>query len=525
LGKDDPVSIVALYCRVSSQEQQRRGTIESQRRVLGELARALGHEVFAVYEDDGRSAKTGALGAREAWARLMVDAEARRFELVMVVDVDRLSRTEDQIERAAIFGPLQRLGINIITPQGQFDAGTLMGDLLIGIYAAMAAEERRKLLTRTNAGRRTTILRGGNGAGPTPFGLRYTKLDGWQVVEPAAECVRQIVRRLGNGEACHQIADRLNEQGLRPERTDTWTQYTVWHVIRHARTRYAGTWVQRKRDGLATPVPRIVTDEEIEAADLALVNHKRRGLEHRTTAVYLLDRRLLQCGTCGDTFGAKTAKPGEAHATYVCWNRHLIKKGDPGRCDQPIYRVRDVDDALWSEISALVASDDFVRLWFQRRHKPSTPSRSADRWLAKAQAEVDRLDRVEAVLVDQGVSGAIPEDVLARRLASLGPARAKAQAALAEAKAASGKGRPSVAQVSDEQIEATVTALRARIARADASERRKVTRMLVGEAVLDGGVLSLGLNLPGEAVSCSRLHRNEGRLRVLVPHPPVRRAV
>ena len=46
---------VALYLRVSSDEQKERQTIETQRAFLGEYCRLYGLEVAEVYADDGVS--------------------------------------------------------------------------------------------------------------------------------------------------------------------------------------------------------------------------------------------------------------------------------------------------------------------------------------------------------------------------------------------------------------------------------------------------------------------------------------
>lgn len=104
----------AIYCRVSSTEQCRRGTIESQRASLLARAHASGYEVVGIYEDDGMTAKAGHLEARDGLRRLLLDAEARRFAVLLVVDVDRLTRSDDLIERYGILGTFQRAGMGVL---------------------------------------------------------------------------------------------------------------------------------------------------------------------------------------------------------------------------------------------------------------------------------------------------------------------------------------------------------------------------------------------------------------------------
>ena len=82
----------AIYCRVSSDDQKERGTITSQITALRQLAPTLGMEIIAEYLDDGVSG-TLALDKRPEGYRLMEDAKAGRFSVVLFYKVDRLARS------------------------------------------------------------------------------------------------------------------------------------------------------------------------------------------------------------------------------------------------------------------------------------------------------------------------------------------------------------------------------------------------------------------------------------------------
>src|ERR1019366_4758095 len=92
LGKpkeSTPMSKVALYCRVSTEGQEKDLTIESQVARLQEYAQKQGYEIFKEYRDDGFS---GDLLARPALDRLRDDAQAGRFDRVLILSPDRLAR-------------------------------------------------------------------------------------------------------------------------------------------------------------------------------------------------------------------------------------------------------------------------------------------------------------------------------------------------------------------------------------------------------------------------------------------------
>ena len=501
--------LAAAYCRVSSQEQQRRGTIDSQVRVLTDLARSLGHELFNVYTDDGRSAKAGALEARTAWTRLNVDAEAGRFKILLVVDVDRITRTDDLAERAAILGPFQRLNIPIVTPHGQLDLRTFIGDLMISLHSAMAAEERRKLLERTSRGMRTSVLKGGKSGGPAPFGLRWSKSEGWSVCEPEAALIREAHQRVARGASCPSIARTWNERGIPAPRAPTWSQFNVWHLVRFSRTRYAGTFLAHKRDSLAIPAPAILTIEEIEAAEAQLANNKRRGLEHRTTAVYLLDRGMLRCKRCGGVVGVQTAK-ADTHARYVCRRRTTLTVGHPDRCDAPAHLVSRIDGMLWDDLAEVILSPAYLRAALDRRRQWSSLGQiGREGEERQARTEIDRLRQVEAVVMDHGISGRLGPDVMRERLAAVRADVARHEATLARVPV-------EASAVTEEEVQAAVEDLRLRVASAGPAERRRIVRSTVAHVIVGDRRLRALVRHPDCRFAYGTQHRTVGELTILV---------
>ena len=84
-----PQTIAALYARVSTEEQRKGNTIESQVAELEKFAERNGWPIQGRYIDEGWS---GALIARPELDRLRDDAGGGLFTVVLVNDVDRLAR-------------------------------------------------------------------------------------------------------------------------------------------------------------------------------------------------------------------------------------------------------------------------------------------------------------------------------------------------------------------------------------------------------------------------------------------------
>lgn len=80
---------VAVYARVSTEEQREGQTIDSQVSELERFTSTHGWVLISVYKDAGWS---GSITARPELDRLRDDARAGRFQAVLINDVDRLAR-------------------------------------------------------------------------------------------------------------------------------------------------------------------------------------------------------------------------------------------------------------------------------------------------------------------------------------------------------------------------------------------------------------------------------------------------
>jgi site-specific DNA recombinase len=94
---------VALYLRVSTEEQRERQSIATQREFAERYCALHEISVSAVYADDGVSG-TVPLHLRPAGTRILPDARLRRFDQLLAYCLDRLGRDtrlslETELER------------------------------------------------------------------------------------------------------------------------------------------------------------------------------------------------------------------------------------------------------------------------------------------------------------------------------------------------------------------------------------------------------------------------------------------
>src|SRR6266446_1825791 len=240
---------VALYCRVSTDEQTQGRTIESQIKELESLAQARGYVVAEKYIDDGWS---GALLSRPALDALRDDAGKHLFDGVLINDVDRLSR--DIANLAVVKRDLEAKGVDVIFRNLPSDRSPL-SNFMVNILGSFAEFERAMIADRTRRGRRFKVqerkLIMGN---IPPYGYRYVKKDrqrsteGHYEVDPEeARVVRMMFSWVAEGGlSSRAVLRRLRELGIPSRHGRHWSWSSVHRVL--ANETYSGTTYYNKHE-------------------------------------------------------------------------------------------------------------------------------------------------------------------------------------------------------------------------------------------------------------------------------------
>lgn len=158
---------VALYARVSTKNQQKHGTIDSQIEALRNYAKAQGVEIAEDYvcKDEGYS---GALLARPGLDRLRDGAQAGAFDAILFLSPDRLSRKYAYL--ILILEEFERYGVRVTFVE-QPPAEDPHSTLLVQIQGAVAEYERTKLAERYRRGKLYRARQGEIFWNSIPYGL------------------------------------------------------------------------------------------------------------------------------------------------------------------------------------------------------------------------------------------------------------------------------------------------------------------------------------------------------------------
>ncbi len=93
---------VAIYCRLSEEDRNKQfetddsNSIQNQKAMLLQYAMEQGWEVYNIYSDDDY---TGSDRRRPEFNRLLADAEARRFNIVLCKTQSRFTRELELVEK------------------------------------------------------------------------------------------------------------------------------------------------------------------------------------------------------------------------------------------------------------------------------------------------------------------------------------------------------------------------------------------------------------------------------------------
>lgn len=326
-GEAGPMTRVAAYCRVSTDQLDQLSSFESQKAFFERYIREReGWTLHAVYADEGVTGTQAE--ARDGFLRMLEDARRGEFDLIITKEVSRFSR--NLLDAVRYTRMLRRWGVGVIFLNDGIS--TLDGDaeLRLGIMAAVAQEESRRTSERVRWGQLRRMEKG------VVFGrslLGYDVKDGKLTVnEEGAALVRRIFDMfLNEGLGVRAIARRLTEEKV-PTCTgkEAWSPAVVLKILRNEK--YCGDLVQRKTytpDFLTHKkrrnrgeVPFVILRDHHEAiiprpvwqavqAELGRRSTGPGGGGHGSR--YLLSGKIT-CAVCGAAFFARTRRNGRGEA-------------------------------------------------------------------------------------------------------------------------------------------------------------------------------------------------------------------
>jgi len=518
---------LAIYARVSTEEQREGQTIDSQVAELERCAREKGWPVTEIYKDEGWS---GGVMERPDLDRLRDAAQKGVFDAVLINDVDRLAR--DVAHLGVIKRDLEKHGIKVIFRKLPSDASPT-NNLMVNILGSFAEFERELIADRTRRGRRHKIeIRKQYLGSNTAYGYRYTPADRLAGKEGILEVIPEeasVVRRMfewvdEDSLSARGVLSRLNELGIVPRRGATrWAKSSVLRILRNEM--YAGVWHYNKFQGCEPRNPatsvryrrrakssvrqrpksewlpldlpeslRIIPRQRWERVQLQLdrnIAFSPRNEKH----AYLL-KGLVQCGACG---ARHIGDPCHGAFYYRCI----------ARCKKlPTVRETVLDESVKDAVRKLMMNPDVFLEPLRQLDDAEARKRTTQRENVQlAELELKRLQVEEERLLEAYRTSIISPSQLGQQLEKLKLRRAALDLECSEARA--------LGRLPPEDVEKTVMDYCAQASEAigkfTAEQWREFLRTVVHSVVFCGECVRIQVRIP--VGSAEVVHESEVTLR------------
>jgi site-specific DNA recombinase len=158
---------IATYSRISTDEEHQPYSLEAQAQRLAAYVQSQENWRLVRRFSDQAS---GATLDRAGLQRALREAQAKRFDLLLVYRVDRLSRSVRGL--AQVLEQLDQAGLAFRSASEPFDTSSSAGRMMVQMLGVFAEFERATIVERVIAGMERKAARGEWTGGSLPFGYR-----------------------------------------------------------------------------------------------------------------------------------------------------------------------------------------------------------------------------------------------------------------------------------------------------------------------------------------------------------------
>lgn len=350
---------VAIYCRLSEEDRNKQfetddsNSIQNQKAMLMQYAAEQGWELYNIYSDDDY---TGSDRRRPEFNRLLKDAEARKFDIILCKTQSRFTRELELVEKY-IHGLFPIWGIRFVSIVDNADTankGNKKSRQINGLVNEWYLEDMSDNIRSVLTSRRQ------NGFHIGAFALYGYKKDPDQkghliIDEEAAAVVREVFTLFSQGYGKTAIARLLNDRGIpnpteykrlkglryqqpKAKNSTLWKYFAISDMLTNEI--YIGNMVQGKYASVSyktkqnKPRPKEkwyrVEGTHEPIIDRALWDRVQRMVAERAKPFDVgtvgLFAKKARCANCGYVMRSSKTAPERGGKHYLqCSNRHVAK--------------------------------------------------------------------------------------------------------------------------------------------------------------------------------------------------------
>lgn len=357
---------VALYVRVSSQEQVEGYSIGEQTERLEKYADAMGWGVYKIYVDPGYS---GGNTNRPGLTTMIKDIEDGLIDKVVVYKLDRLSRSQFDtlylIEKVFLAN-----NTDFVSMTENFSTSSSLGRAMIGFLAVFAQLEKDKINERTLMGKEARAKEGKWGGGSSePIGYDYDPTTELLYVNEYEKMqILEAVELFLKGTPLRTICNIFHDKGYtyvgKSGRVSEWDPKRLKYVFRNkiylGYIKYRNEWYKADHDPILDEETFNKLQKLLDQRAEDYAKHTKRCAGQTT---YL--GGLLYCKQCHARYAKQSGrkwKDNEPPLYYVCYSRNkkvpkMVK--DPN-CKNKNWKMKELDDLVFNEIRKLAMEPDYM---------------------------------------------------------------------------------------------------------------------------------------------------------------------
>jgi site-specific DNA recombinase len=413
--------IAAIYIRVSSEQQEKGLSLETQLELCIEYCRKHGYIVDELYIY--REIMTGVVyRERPRLTELRAAAKKGLFQVVVVYELDRFAR--DPIHQAIVKDELEYYSVKLECVRRQIDDSP-EGQLVQYAQGFVSKMEHEKIKERTQRGRRARVEKGAlYGTKDAKFGYMWgdekkktyaynteKKRDKSDTEWTEADIVTRIFDNLDQGVPLRTLATQFTHEGI-PTRSgkpywraeaitriahdEDYTGEAAVYKTRTTRLPNGSKHVERRPREEWITLPEGTVPPLVDKAKFARVQERlkdnlkwsQRNNQHPQDS--LLRYGIAVCGHCGNVMRAKwIASKKWQSATYYQCNAEI---GRLGGCEhRPTLKAETLDEAVWEFVRTKIEDPEQVERHLEAQLKQEDPTAedraSIERSLKKIQEE------------------------------------------------------------------------------------------------------------------------------------------
>lgn len=240
----------AVVGRVSTLKEVQENSLQNQKDFFEDYVQSKGWDIYDFYTEK----ESGTKFNRKEMNRLIADAKARKFDIILAKELSRLARNQKLAHE--IKDVIEKYGIHLITMDGAIDT-TTGNTQMFGLFAWIYEQEAQRTSERIKMALETKAKKGQFKGSIPPYG--YVAREGKLYIrdDGSAEVVKRIFQRYLEGKGFDAIARELFEQDVptssmlanKKKQTVYWHGSSVRKILENPH--YTGDMVQGRQSTIS----------------------------------------------------------------------------------------------------------------------------------------------------------------------------------------------------------------------------------------------------------------------------------